>query len=212
MSKWMKLVSTLTVVAALLLATTGVLLAQGEDDTHLYGLVFVDANGNGMFDAGEQGYAGATITLNPGDPDEIVTLTSASARELEEHETRACSVQDYYGDDGPDEDDEDDVKENPIRPCEGTFGLRPAGPKEMIWEVTLNVPSGYTATNENPKYVEITGDTPTVDFGIAPAGAGGPTTGEPVVLPETGGPLVGLLAIASLLVGGSAVALSKRKR
>jgi hypothetical protein len=212
MSKWRKFVAVLAVVAAMLLTTTGLVLAQGYDDTWLYGLVFVDANGNGVFDVGEQGFEGATITLNPGDPDETITLQSASARALEEHEKLTCTVQDYFGPDGTDDDEDPDVKETPTRPCAGTFGIRPAGPKKMVWEVTLTPPAGYVVTSANPQYIKIAGDTPLADFGVAPAGAGGPVAAGPVVLPVTGEALVGLLAIASLLIGGSAIALGKRSR
>ena len=201
--------------------------AQGGQDTHLYGSVFVDANMNGVWDVGEEGYPGVlkewwdedeglmmkahigtTVMLNPGDTDEIVTLTTAGSRELDEGEQDLCTYLDQVIEDGPDEDEELDINPGPSRPCNGTFGLRPAGPKEMIWEVTVTAPAGYVVTSPNPQYVEITSDTPIVAFGIAPTGAGGPIA----ILPVTGGALLGLLAIAATLIVGSTIIAGTKSR
>ena len=78
----------------------------------------------------------------------------------------------------------------------------------MIWEVTVTAPAGYSVTSPNPQYVEITNDTPIVAFGIAPTGAGGPIA----ILPVTGGALLGLLAIAVTLIGGSTIIVGTKSR
>lgn len=230
MSRALKLVSILAVVVVSLVGTTAV-FAQGYDDTHLYGLVYVDTNLDGVWQVGEPGYegmwsefweneddfvkkyVGATVELNPGDPDEIITLETAVIRELaDENECDLCTYQDWIIEDGPDEDDELDVNPSPVRPCCGTFGIRPAGPKEMFWEVKVIAPAGYYVTSANPQYVEITSDTPIVEFGIAPTGAGGPTAAPIAILPVTGGTLLGLLAIAAALIGGGTLIVGTKSR
>ncbi len=226
MSKAFKLISILAVVVVTLLGTTAV-FAQGDQDTHLYGSVFVDSNMNGVWDPGEEGYigtwkewwdedqgltikayVGTTVTLNPGDPDGAVTLTTAGGRGLNEGEEDLCTYLDSVIADGPDDDEELDINPSPGRPCNGTFGLRPAGPKEMVWEVTVTAPAGYSVTSPNPQYVEITSDTPIVAFGIAPTGAGGPIA----ILPVTGGALLGLLALAAALIGTGALIVETKSR
>jgi len=223
MLKALRLLSVLAVLAAALLGTTAV-LAQG-DDTHIFGTVFIDTNLNGVWDVGEEGYmgeweeywdeddevfvqhyVGTPVSLNPGDPDDIITLKTAGARELEEDEEDLCTYLDWIiGDD-------DEVNPAPMRPCNGTFGLRPAGPKEMIWEVTLTVPAGYMATSPNPQHVEITSDTPVVEFGIAPTGAGGPTAAPIALRPVTGGTVLGILAFAAALTCGGVLFVGKKPR
>ncbi len=225
MSRALKLVGILAVVVVTLFGTT---MVFAQEDTHVFGSVFVDANMNGVWDPGEEGYigewkewwdadegvnmkayVGTTVTLNPGDTDEIITLTTAGGRGLNEGEQDLCTYMDRVIADGPDEDEELDINPSPLRPCNGTFGLRPAGPKEMIWEVTLTPPAGYSVTSANPQYVEIADDTPVVEFGIAPTGAGGPIA----LLPVTGGTLLGLLAIAATLIGsGTLIVRTKSRR
>jgi hypothetical protein len=137
------------------------------------GLVFIDTNLDGVWQPGEAGYGGqfmwdadkelnryvgATVTfISPAYDDyEIETM---GYRELEEHETVACTQQDVVVD--------GELNPNPVRPCSGTFALSHAG-EDVYWEVWLTVPQGYYLTTANPQYyITGTGQMP-VDFGIAP--------------------------------------------
>ena len=138
------------------------------------GLVFIDANENGVWDVGEAGYGGqtqmveeddgwmheelvgATIKLTSPAYDEV-KVTSAPYTEPNEDGTALCTPQDY-GDEG------DGPK---LRPCAGTWGITQAG-DEVYWVVDMTVPAGYRRTSNNPQsYVTGSGD-PFVDFGIVP--------------------------------------------
>ena len=137
------------------------------------GLVYIDKNENGLWDVGEAGYGGqmgydeenevdryigATVTFISPAYDEFA-VESMGYRELEENETVICSQQDLVFD--------GEIMANPVRPCEGTFGLTHAG-DDVRWEVVLTVPKGYVLTSASPQYYTTgTGQMP-VDFGIAP--------------------------------------------
>jgi hypothetical protein len=150
----MKALGTMMVLALVLLAGTSAVLAAGMD-THIYGLVYVDANGNGVWDAGEAGYdgtlneywdedeetwireyVGTTVNLHAGDPENAIELTTAAlSTELQAYQENGqmlCTVQDYLTDDGPDEDEDLDLNQMAMRPCIGSFGLRPAGEAETV--------------------------------------------------------------------------------
>jgi len=137
------------------------------------GLVFIDSNKNGAWDVGEAGYGGqmgydaanevdryigATITFVSPAYDEF-TVESMGHRELEEYETVICSQQDLVYD--------GDIMANPVRPCEGTFGLTHAG-DDVRWEVSIAVPAGYELTSANPQYYTTGSGQMPVDFGIVP--------------------------------------------
>ncbi len=138
------------------------------------GLVYIDGNGNGVWDVGEAGYGGqmgydaenevdryigATVTFISPAYDEF-TVESMGHRELDEGETVICSQQDLVFD--------GEIMANPVRPCEGTFGLTHAG-EDVRWEVVLSVPAGYTLTTANPQYYTTGSGQMPVDFGIVPA-------------------------------------------
>ncbi|MCA9923222.1 MAG: hypothetical protein KC419_00050 [Anaerolineales bacterium] len=122
------------------------------------GLVFVDSNENGVWEYGEAGFGGATITLISPAYDEF-ELLSAGYRDLDEDETVACSQQDTAND--------GEINPMQVRPCAGTWGLTHAG-DDIRWEVWLTVPAGYTVTSPNPQYFTTGETTMPVDFGIAP--------------------------------------------
>ena len=189
MLKWLKLAMAVGVLAALVLGS-GATVSAG-DDSHIFGLVYIDSNLNGVWDEGEEGYPGkwqeywdadeeewvrhylgTPISFFAGDEENIITLRTAGARSLAEGEQDLCHYQDYLTADGLDDDEDMDVNAQPIRPCSGTYGLRPAGSDGMVWRVSLTSPDGYAVTSPNPVYYEVGKDTGTVDFGIAPASAG----------------------------------------
>lgn len=144
-----------------------------EGSGFIPGLVFIDSNLNGVWDVGEAGYGGqlgwvketeltryvgAEITFTSPAYDEFV-VESMGYRNLDEDETVICSQQDLVID--------GKINDNPLRPCEGTFGLTHAG-DDVRWMVSIDVPDGYKLTSANPQYYTTnTGQMP-VDFGIVP--------------------------------------------
>jgi len=140
------------------------------------GLVFIDDNENGVWDIGEAGYGGqmqlveeddgwmheeyvgASIKLTSPAYDEV-KITSAPYKEADEYGNALCTVQDYGAD--------DDLNENPMRPCAGTWGITQAG-DEVYWVVDITVPEGYVLTSENPQSYTTGSGEPLVDFGIRP--------------------------------------------
>ncbi len=204
MSRMLRVVSLFTVLAVAILASVGTVVAGS--DTHVYGLVFVDTNLNGVWDPGEQGFAGATVMLTAGNETKVIDLQSAGTRALNEGEKDLCSPQDFTM-----VDSEGDVQVNPApdRPCVGTWGLQPAGENKAVWRIELAVPAGYVATSPNPQYQTASTSPATVDFGIAPAGAGGPTAASVPLLPVTGTVIEGV--VAALFVVGSFTLLAGRK-
>ena len=172
MSK-MKRVSVL-LLGSCLLALFVVAPALAAAPDNVYGLVFLDEDGDGVWDVGESGYdgemtwledeevwrnIGATITIITPAYDEYV-LTSAGARAADyDGETAVCSYQDTVVD--------DELNESPVRPCSGTWGL--SGVSEGVsYEVWLTAPDGYTVTSQNPQVFTTGSGQAALDFGIAP--------------------------------------------
>lgn len=172
MSK-IKRVSVLLLSSVLLaLFVVGPALAAAPDN--VYGLVFIDDDGDGVWDVGESGYdgewtwledeavwrnVGATITIITPAYDEYV-LTSAGARAVDyDGETAVCSYQDTVVD--------DEMNESPVRPCSGTWGL-PGVSEDVRYEVWLTAPDGYTVTSQNPLTFTTGSGQAALDFGIAP--------------------------------------------
>jgi hypothetical protein len=140
-------------------------------DNVVPGLVFIDSNGDGVWQPGEAGYGGeaiwnaeeatdeyvgAAITLISPAYDEF-ELTSAGYVEPEDGEIYTCTQQDLVID--------GEINENAVRPCSGTWGLSHAG-DDVRWEVWLTVPDGYTVTSANPQYYTTSSGQMPVDFGI----------------------------------------------
>ena len=186
------------IVSTLLLLTMVVVFSTASAaKCNVQGLVFIDTNENGVWDAGEAGYGGeylwdadeeemrymgAEITVITPAYDEF-ELESAGHRELDENEEDLCCYQDYVVD--------DEINETPRRPCDGTFGL-PIAEENVRLEVWVTAPEGYRVTSPNPQYVTTDVEMVPVDFGIAPYEAvamGGP-------LPEIA-PVVELEAVAA---------------
>lgn len=140
------------------------------------GLVFIDANENGVWDIGEAGYdgqmalveeddgwmheeyVGATIKLTSPAYDEV-KVTSAPFKEPDENGNALCTPQDLG--------EGDDLNENCVRPCVGTWGITQAG-DDVYWVVDLTVPAGYKLTSANPQSYVTGSGAPFVDFGIVP--------------------------------------------
>ena len=148
------------------------IFAAGPDNVH--GLVFIDDDQDGVWDTGEAGYGGeltwvdeegveryvgASVTLISPAYDEFM-LESAGYRELDEGEVDLCSYQDSVID--------DEINENPIRPCSGTWGL-PGSSSDVRWEVWLTPPDGYEITSENPQYFTTGSGQESIDFGLTPS-------------------------------------------
>ena len=145
----------------------------------IHGLVFIDDNENGVWDVGEAGYGGemqlveahdgsvheeyvgATIKLTSPAYDEV-KVKSAPYKEPDEDGKELCTVQDYG--------DKDDLNENPMRPCVGTWGITQAG-DDVYWVVDITVPDGYKLTSVNPQSYTTGSGAPFVDFGIVPIDA-----------------------------------------
>lgn len=239
MSKHLRILSLLALVSALLLGTVSTVLAG--DDTYIYGLVFIDSDLDGVWDADEEGYSGewqeyweddeliqryvgTTVTLTAGDEDNPIVLETAGSRILNEDEVDLCTYQDYLVEDGADEDDAMDVNLSPARPCTGSWGLRPAGDNGTVWKVTVTAPEGYVLTTSATQYVTVdsSGVAP-VDIGIAPAGAGGVSEASiveiaaveeapaAILMPATGGSLLLGLAGVAAVYGGTALAITGSK-
>ena len=236
MSKWFKITGMATVAAILLLSAVGTVFA-GSNNT-VGGLVFIDSNMNGVWDAGEEGYkgewveyweddeliqryVGATVTLSPDNGATTYTLESAGYVSLTEDEiadgiTDVCTYQDLTTADGEDDDTDPDINASPARPCEGTWGFPQAGESGLVWTVWVTAPEGYVVTSQNPQaYVAGSGNL--LNFGIAPVGAGGTSEMTADVsglaLPVTGGIALTVAALALMMTGGTAVVVgSKRKQ
>ncbi len=141
---------------------------------HVYGVVFLDENGNGVWDA-EPGIADVAVHFVQADTD--ITLYSA--------------WNDMDGDIGPDmycthfrdeAFDHDETHWKVPKGCNGTFGL--IGGVEGTWKVYIDVPAGYKLTTpgsaDYPYYADTLGiggewtdGTEWLEFGLTPAGAGG---------------------------------------
>ncbi len=176
-----KLLMLLAALLAALFVVSPVMAAQG----HIYGIVFVDTNLNGVWDMGEVGMPGVKVMLQSANGDTTVDLMSApNPDEISDTTPNTC---DYLNSSAP-------------TPCPGTWGLIPAGETTDWWKVSIVVPAGYTVTSANPQWVQVQaeGSSQLVYFGLAPVGAGGPT---PVLLPATGAGYELYAAGLSLVIG-----------
>jgi hypothetical protein len=155
------------------------------------GYVFLDSNGNGVFDEGEEGIPGVLVTISLGEYEHT-----------------------YYtggGDPNPQAS-----SQNPApSPGPGSYGPTPL--PEGYWKVVVHVPDGYRATTPTEVYVNVPKDGAAtgVNFGIWGSGAityaggtgvgmgggGGflPTTGS-VSEPSQGQLIALLAALAGFLV------------
>lgn len=151
------------------------------DRDYISGLVYLDANENGVWDAGEEGYAGEYGVAKEGDEwvwrhrGTTVTFTSvgsgpgayvvesAPTRDMEDHESdgNICTRQDLKK-----ALDEGYTAE---RPCEGTFGMI-SWADDITWEVTIDVPEGYALTSDSTLTFRTGEDVPACDFGIVAVG------------------------------------------
>jgi hypothetical protein len=164
----------IVVAVLLLIMVTG---ASAQHYQTVQGLVFIDDNMNGVWDAGEAGYGGeiqtveeddgwqhdryvgATVTIYTPAYDDFV-LESAGYSELGKDEEFLCCHQDAMLDDA-------DVNPNQARPCTGSWGL-PGIPDDIRLEVWVTAPDGYVLTSPNPQYFITGEDTAPLDFGLAP--------------------------------------------
>jgi hypothetical protein len=172
----------LGVMVVLVLALVLVVPASaGYTNDHIGGLVYIDANGNGVWDEGEEGYGGyegvakeegewvhryfgANVTFTPigSGPVDPIVLESAPYREMEDHEKDGdtCTRQDL-------EKSLDNGHYPAQRPCEGSFGMI-SWANDVTWEVSIEVPDGYEMTSEPVLRFSSSEDVPMCDFGIAP--------------------------------------------
>ncbi|MBK8985566.1 MAG: hypothetical protein IPM39_05715 [Chloroflexi bacterium] len=172
MSK-MKRISVLLFSLCLFAFVAAVPTFAAEPDS-VTGLVFIDKELDGIWDAGEEGYSGvwswvedeeiwrhvgAIVTITSPAYDEFV-LESSGPREAEyDGESALCSYQDTLVD--------DELNPSPIRPCVGTWGL-PGVSEDVRFMVTVTAPAGYYVTSENPQYFTTGTDQGPLNFGIAP--------------------------------------------
>ncbi|MEM8859468.1 MAG: hypothetical protein AAGD96_14160 [Chloroflexota bacterium] len=157
--------------------------------TYITGLVYIDSNENGVWDAGEPGYGGMKDVREDDNGDWIedyygtpITFVSAGGDAVEDgyeimssglivpdpddvyEDQELCTAQSLEAV----EVDELDVA---TRPCEGTFGFIAFGVDgESWWDVEMTVPDGYRATTATKVTIGVlSGEDTTIDFGIAPA-------------------------------------------
>jgi hypothetical protein len=134
---------------------------------HIYGVVFMDEDTNGVW-GNEPGVADIRVHFVSGDAD-IVLLSAWNDNDGDEGADMYCSHLDEAHIDVP-------------KGCNGTFGLIEAG--GGWWEVYIDVPAGYKLTTpgskSNPYKVQALGiggewtdGTEWIEFGLVPAGAGG---------------------------------------
>lgn len=156
---------------------------SAADPAYITGLVYIDENQNGVWDAGESGYEGVydvrevgtdrwewanygtevSFTAAGGDPEDDGTtlLTAGLALPDEDGEVEICTTQSY-------EESLDDGTVA-LRPCEGTFGFIVFADFESWWDVSLTVPAGYQSTTPTDVTVGIIdNESVVVDFGIVP--------------------------------------------
>jgi hypothetical protein len=185
MSRWLKLAGLWVILVSLVFGIVSTVTAG--DGNSLQGLVFMDNNGDGKWQPCEPGYpgiwseyfdeddvfirryVGATVSMSADGGVTVFSLESAGPREPNKGEVDLCSYQDYTIPDGNDDDCDRDINPNPLRPCAGTWGLHPAGEKDMVWMVWVTPPEGYVVTSPNPQYYWVGSGKPPLDFGIAPA-------------------------------------------
>ena len=178
--RWLVLLSiaAVTVLLVVLVAPAAAL----ADRDYISGLVYLDVNENGVWDMGEEGYGGeygvakegddwiwryrgTTLTFTPigSGPDDPFVVESAPFREMVGHEKdgNTCTRQDL--DDGLDEG------YVPARPCDGTFGMI-SWADHVTWEVTIDVPEGYSLTSDSALRFTTGTSNPACDFGIVYVG------------------------------------------
>lgn len=177
--------------------------AAQEARATIRGYVFLDSNGNGVFDEGEEGIPGVLVTIGLGEYEHT-----------------------YYTGEG-DPDPQAGVGLPAPSPGPGSYGPTPL--QGGYWRVTLHVPDGYRATTPTEVYVNVPDDGAAtgVNFGIfgsgpiSYAGGTGVGMGGGAFLPTTGnigvaspGQLIGLLvAVVGLLVlVGTPWCVSRAKR
>lgn len=154
------------ILFGLLLLTLSGTVASGEAATpdNAYGLVFIDSDRDGVWDPGEAGYGGASVTLN-----NTYTLETAS-------ESESCTPQDLAVD--------GEINPNPVRPCVGTWGM-PGTSSNVSWIVWLRIPEGYMLTSDNPQTFISGTDADPVDFGIVTVNGKADALEQPVVTEST---------------------------
>lgn len=175
---WQLATLTIIILTSALLMLFATQTASAASTAYINGLVFIDENRNGTWDAGEPGYGGAydvreveaevwewayygtevSFTYAGGDPADGDTLMTAGYADDDEDGNALCTAQDL--------DEEGSVT---YRPCEGTFGYIVFADGETWWDVAITVPDGYEATSDTTVTVGVTaGNGVSVDFGIAP--------------------------------------------
>ncbi len=206
-----RLLTALLVIAVTLAFGTAVMAQEDNGPTHIYGIVFYDTNGNGVWDPGERGAPNVMVRLTSPDGEHVIELFSAPLLdELEEGQPVECDPL------------------TALTPCAGTWGLIPAGGEGAWWEVMVVPPAGATVTSPNPQMVQAQpeGSEMIVHFGILPVGiadpvgidpaiaappvvppaAVDPAEVPPAVLPVTGSPAFGAVAAGLFLLAGGGLA------
>jgi hypothetical protein len=195
----MKRVRWIGMVGLFVLVSLSLIAAKPGDSQkeHVGGLVYIDANHNGVWDVGEEGYGGeygvakeegdwvwrhrgATITFTPigsgpGDDDDYPFVVESLPHPREDPNDDSYTSLDHGAlctlQDMPKlKDDESYV---PVRPCLGTFGMI-SWAKHVTWAASIDVPEGYELTSEPVVTFFTTGKDgiPFIDFGIAPVSSG----------------------------------------
>lgn len=174
-------------VAAVLSTTLFFLMNAGsaaaQSPRYINGLVFIDENRNGVWDAGESGYKGefskqkengvwisayrgTDVTFSLTNAKEVYTMQSAGYRAPNKDGQGACTAQDLQS--SIKEGEHDGSKVDPIRPCAGTFGYIIFNDGKSTWDVNLTIPEGYEATTDTAVVYKVGEDKQPIDFGIAP--------------------------------------------
>lgn len=171
-----------SIVMLMVFAAQSAFAAQA---TYITGLVYIDSNENGVWDAGEPGYGGVQDVRENDEGDWVeeyfgtpISFVAAGGDPVEDG-TSLLSAGTFI----PDEDDDreefctsqsleatdvDDL-DVPVRPCEGTFGFITFVDGESWWDIEMTVPAGYQATTPTKMTISVlSGEGGTIDFGIVP--------------------------------------------
>lgn len=158
-------------IVIIVLLTAGVGVASASQPNYVTGLVFIDDNQNGIWDAGEQGYGGEEqwvaaegVTRYVGTTITIMTPAYDTYELATAGANSTCTVQNFQV------DENGNVVQDATRPCAGTFGMsfKRDNNLDLRLEVSLTVPDGYKLTSANPQVFVMGQDSAPLDFGIVP--------------------------------------------
>ncbi|MBN1315576.1 MAG: hypothetical protein JXA42_08910 [Anaerolineales bacterium] len=167
----MKKQNLIIIVAVIILLAAGVGIVSAARTNYVTGLVFIDANQNGVWDAGEQGYGGELQWVDSeGVTRYVGTTVTVMTPAYDQFELTTAGMNASCTDQSLQVDENGNLIESAVRPCAGTFGMsfKRDDDLDLRLEVSITVPEGYKLTSPNPKVYVIGQDAAPVDFGVVP--------------------------------------------